>query len=119
MAAVPGTLAASGHCSHAYLDGGCLYFTFAGQAGEDPDAQDAYYRAALGAAMDATVAAGGAISHHHGVGLARAPWVRPALGEEAFQTLVGLKAVLDPAGILNPGKLGLPSPFLPDGWAWC
>jgi alkyldihydroxyacetonephosphate synthase len=69
--------------------------------------------------MDATVAAGGAISHHHGVGLARAPWLRPALGEEAFATLVGLKGVLDPAGILNPGKLGLPSPFLPDGWAWC
>jgi alkyldihydroxyacetonephosphate synthase len=118
ISAVPGTLAASGHCSHAYLDGGCLYFTFAGQAGDDPAAQDGYYRSALGAAMTATVASGGAISHHHGVGLARGPWMRPALGEGAFETLVGLKQVLDPAGILNPGKLGLPSPFLPEGWDW-
>ena len=118
MTAVPGTLVASGHCSHAYVDGGCLYFTFAGQAGGDPADQDAYYQAALGAAMAATVAAGGAISHHHGIGLARAPWLRPALGDGAFDTLVALKAALDPAGILNPGKLGLPSPFLPDGWVW-
>jgi alkyldihydroxyacetonephosphate synthase len=116
--AVPGTLAATGHCSHAYLDGGCLYFTFAGAPGTDPSDKDRYYRAAFDAAMAATVAAGGAISHHHGVGLLRAPWLAPALGEAAFAVLADLKAALDPAGILNPGKLGLPSPFVPEGWSW-
>ena len=53
---------------------------------------------------------GGALSHHHGVGLNRARFVRDALGP-AFDVLVDLKGALDPNGILNPGKLGLPSPF--------
>jgi alkyldihydroxyacetonephosphate synthase len=116
--AVPGTLAATGHCSHAYLDGGCLYFTFAGAPGADPSAKDTYYRAAFDAAMGATLAVGGALSHHHGIGMVRGPWLRSALGDETFAVLADLKAVFDPAGILNPGKLGLPSPFVPDGWAW-
>ncbi len=34
-----------------------------------------------------------------------------------FDVLVGLKASFDPAGILNPGKLGLPSPFGPSPWS--
>ncbi|MND05753.1 hypothetical protein D3C83_267330 [compost metagenome] len=50
--------------------------------------------------------------------MARARWLRPSLGDAAFEALVALKAALDPHGILNPGKLGLPSPFLPDGWDW-
>ena len=52
--------------------------------------------------------AGGALSHHHGVGLNRSRFVAEALGP-AFDVLVATKAALDPNGILNPGKLGLPS----------
>lgn len=118
LGSVEGSALASGHCSHSYLDGGCLYFTFAGEVGDDPGAKDAFYRQSLGVVMEAAIDQGAAISHHHGVGLARGEWVRDALGEAGFEVLVGLKAALDPDGILNPGKLGLPSPFLPDGWAW-
>ena len=64
------------------------------------------------------MAAGAAISHHHGVGINRAPYIRQALGAEAFATLAAVKSALDPRGILNPGGLGLPSPFLPEGWGW-
>jgi len=108
IASVDGTLAASAHQSHSYLDGGCLYFTFAGKV--DPAERDRYYRAVWDAGQGAVLRAGGALSHHHGVGLNRARFVRAALGP-AFDTLVALKRALDPQGILNPGKLGLPSPF--------
>ena len=115
---IDGALVAGAHCSHSYTDGACLYFTFAGQVGDEPAAKDAYYRASIEAIMRAALAHGAAISHHHGVGLARAEWIRDALGDAGFDLLAGVKRVLDPAGILNPGKLGLPSPFLPQGWAW-
>jgi alkyldihydroxyacetonephosphate synthase len=111
--AVGGTLAASAHLSHSYPDGACLYFTFAGQT--EAEAREAYYRSAWDAGTRAVLAAGGALSHHHGVGLNRARFVRDALGD-AFDVLAAVKQALDPHGILNPGKLGLPDPFGDPGW---
>jgi alkyldihydroxyacetonephosphate synthase len=108
LSAVPGTLAASAHASHSYLDGACLYFTFAGKV--DDDERDAYYRALWDAGQNAVLDHGGALSHHHGVGLNRSRFVADALGP-AHAVLASVKAALDPNGILNPGKLGLPSPF--------
>jgi len=119
LRSVPGTLAASAHESHAYTDGACLYFTFAGRRPDDGDGEDGagdrawaedYYETAWEAAMDVVMRAGGAISHHHGIGINRARFVARALGE-GFDVLRRLKDALDPRGILNPGKLGLPSPF--------
>jgi alkyldihydroxyacetonephosphate synthase len=126
LSGLDGTLAASAHQSHAYVDGACLYFTFAGRMPEGPsgasdgdggagDAEsdawaERYYTSAWGVVMDAVRAHGGAISHHHGVGINRGRFMADALGP-AFGVLVDLKASLDPRGILNPGKLGLPSPF--------
>jgi alkyldihydroxyacetonephosphate synthase len=104
--AVPGSWVASAHQSHAYPDGACLYFTFAGQR---EDAEQ-YYADAWEAVTRATLAHGGALSHHHGIGLHRGRFMREALGS-SFDTLVAVKRALDPNGILNPGKLGLPSPF--------
>ncbi|HET9443528.1 MAG TPA: FAD-linked oxidase C-terminal domain-containing protein, partial [Acidimicrobiales bacterium] len=108
---VPGAWVGSAHQSHAYTDGACLYFTFAGQPPE-PGGGDAFYAAAWQAVMDATLAAGGAVSHHHGIGLNRARFLAASMGP-AFGVLASVKAALDPQGILNPGKLGLPSPFGP------
>lgn len=116
VGAVDGTLLVSAHLSHGYLDGGCLYFTFAGRpaadgaAGAMVNAADFYYRRIWDLVMAITAAHGGAISHHHGIGLNRGRHLSLALGP-AFEVLVSLKQALDPRGILNPGKLGLPSPF--------
>ena len=110
---------------HAYPDGACLYFTFAGRPPEDLasdgagqarlDWVDRYYRQAWDRVTQATMDAGGAISHHHGIGLNRARFLPAALGS-GFEVLASLKDALDPHGILNPGKLGLTGPFGPVPW---
>ncbi len=111
--AVKHTIVCSAHQSHAYTDGACLYFTFAGNP--PADGWEAYYKAAWDAGTQAVLAGGGSLSHHHGVGLNRARFMREAMGP-AFDTLVSVKTALDPNGILNPGKLGLPSPFGAVNW---
>jgi alkyldihydroxyacetonephosphate synthase len=126
LGGMEGTLAASSHQSHAYTDGACLYFTFAGRSpsaedpgsGDDPEARawiDQYYRRAWDEVTRATMAAGGAISHHHGVGINRSRFLPSALGA-GFGVLAAVKQALDPKGILNPGKLGLDSPYGPAPW---
>lgn len=117
LAALPGTLAASVHQSHAYPDGACLYFTFAGRHGDEgtgPEGglhwEEAYYRRAWDTLTEVVERHGAAISHHHGVGLQRSRFLAGALGA-GFGVLESLKRALDPAGILNPGKLGLPGPY--------
>jgi alkyldihydroxyacetonephosphate synthase len=117
LTALEGTLAASAHQSHAYTDGACLYFTFAGRGPEGDDAwRERYYRQAWDTVTNATLAHGAAISHHHGIGLNRSRFLPRALGS-GFEVLAGLKQTFDPVGILNPGKFGLPSPFGPSPWS--
>ncbi len=111
--AVEHTMSASAHQSHSYTDGGCIYFTFAGRPPEDQ--RDAYYAAVWDAGQRAVLAAGGALSHHHGVGLNRARFVGDALGA-GVDVLQQVKHALDPNGILNPGKLGLLNPFGEVAW---
>ncbi len=94
------------HFSHAYADGCSIYFTFSGPALRPADGLASYDRA-FGAALDAAVAAGATITHHHGVGLYKGPWLREELGEGGLSFLRKLEAAWDPDGILNPGKLGL------------
>lgn len=113
ISAVPGTLAASAHQSHSYLTGACLYFTFAGQVA--PDEREAYYRAVWDAGTRAVLAGGGSLSHHHAVGINRARFMGEALGS-GLGVLASIKEALDPHGICNPGKLGLPDPFGGDAW---
>jgi alkyldihydroxyacetonephosphate synthase len=106
LRAIEGMLVVSVHQSHAYLDGACLYFTFAGQPTGDVTA---FYRLAWDNAIAEVLKVGGAISHHHGIGRNRARFVADALGT-AFPLLEGLKAQLDPHNLMNPGVLGLGGP---------
>ncbi len=57
------------------------------------------------AATDAIAANGGTITHHHAVGRDHAPWLAGEDGEQGVEALRALKAQLDPAGLMNPGKL--------------
>ncbi|WP_372451326.1 FAD-binding oxidoreductase [Mycolicibacter acidiphilus] len=90
------------HISHVYRTGASLYFTVvAGQRG-NPIEQ---WRKAKAAACDAITATGGTITHHHAVGADHRPWMHTEVGDLGIALLRAVKATLDPAGILNPGKL--------------
>jgi alkyldihydroxyacetonephosphate synthase len=113
MLAVPHARAATCHLSHSYLDGACLYFTFA--ATPPPTEVETTYVALWNAGQRAVLAHGGNLSHHHGIGLNRSRFMIEALGP-AHGVLVAMKNALDPNGILNPGKLAMPSPFGQPAW---
>jgi alkyldihydroxyacetonephosphate synthase len=91
------------HLSHAYRDGASLYFTFL--ARRRPGAEVEQWRLVKTAACEAIVEAGGTITHHHAVGRDHAPYMRAEVGELGVGVLRAVKERLDPAGIMNPGKL--------------
>jgi alkyldihydroxyacetonephosphate synthase len=111
------------HLSHAYPDGCCIYFSFAGTAGakepgrEGWDARcEATYDRAWRAALAAAVEAGGTLAHHHGAGRSKAPRLTAELGDAGVATVQALMKAFDPKGILNPGNLApnVPSPYVDD-----
>ena len=57
------------------------------------------------AACEAIVAGGGTITHHHAVGRDHAPYMEAEVGQTGLDVLRAVKEQLDPAGIMNPGKL--------------
>jgi alkyldihydroxyacetonephosphate synthase len=91
------------HVSHLYETGASLYFTFLARQREGEELEQ--WRAVKQAASSAIVDGGGTITHHHAVGRDHAPWMGAEVGESGLGALRALKAELDPAGIMNPGKL--------------
>ncbi|HEY4016834.1 MAG TPA: FAD-binding protein [Polyangiaceae bacterium] len=99
------------HFGHAYPDGCCVYFTFAGVgdpaiagvAGWDA-ACEATYDRAWKAALLAAAESGGTIAHHHGVGRSKAPRLERELGS-AVDVVRDVMRAFDPSRILNPGNL--------------
>jgi len=97
----PGT--AMCHVSHIYETGASLYFTMLApqREGEEIEQWEAMKRAA----SDAITEHGGTITHHHAVGRDHAPWLAAEIGATGVEALRALKERMDPAGIMNPGKL--------------
>ncbi|MBU0971238.1 MAG: FAD-binding oxidoreductase [Proteobacteria bacterium] len=90
------------HASHFYAQGTNLYFIFITKMPE-LEAFKAYQQSII----DSIEAAGGSLSHHHGVGRMMAPWMERHLGQQQMEVLRAIKAHLDPNRIMNPGGLGL------------
>ncbi|WP_052667518.1 FAD-binding oxidoreductase [Nitriliruptor alkaliphilus] len=98
------------HVSHVYDTGASIYFTL-GAVNEGDEVQAlARYDAAWEAGQRAALAVGATASHHHGIGLLRAPYLPEELGPAGFDVLRRVKDALDPGHLLNPGKLGLGGP---------
>ncbi|WP_344451587.1 FAD-binding oxidoreductase [Actinocorallia aurantiaca] len=99
-AALPGHLVMC-HISHVYASSASLYFTIvSGRIGRDADWDEAKT-----AVNEAIIAAGGSISHHHGVGTEHRAAYAEEIGPLGVEVLRAVKRSLDPAGILNPGIL--------------
>lgn len=97
------------HWSHAYAEGACQYMTLRLPPMDEATALALHARA-WDEIQGLTVALGGSIAHHHGVGAFRGPWMRAELGT-GLDVLQAIKDALDPGNLLNPGKLGLrPAP---------
>jgi alkyldihydroxyacetonephosphate synthase len=100
------------HFSHAYPDGCSIYFTFTaavppGPADAERAAAEKRYDQIWRSGLSAATGAGATISHHHGVGLLKAPFMGDEHGA-SMEVFRAVKRVLDPHGVMNPGKLGLP-----------
>ena len=91
------------HVSHVYESGASLYFTLIARQREGDEIGQ--WRAVKQAAGDAIMAGGGTITHHHAVGRDHARWMLREVGSGGVAALRALKSELDPAGIMNPGKL--------------
>ena len=90
------------HISHVYRSGASLYFTVICRLPDDPIAAWDRVKATI---TDVIVAAGGSITHHHGVGTTHRPWLSHEIGPIGVRVLAAVKDVVDPTGILNPGVL--------------
>ena len=104
VGALEGTFVVSAHQSHAYTDAACVYFTIQGTLPIKDRA--AWYRAVWDVADKVIIEEHGQLSHHHGVGVVRTPYVAESLGG-GMEVLRAVKQALDPGRMLNPGKYGL------------
>jgi glycolate oxidase len=78
----------------------------------DRGSEDTERRAVLAfdAVMELGLRLGGTITGEHGVGLLKRHWLERELGETATSLHRQIRAVFDPDGILNPGKVLDPAP---------
>jgi glycolate oxidase len=93
-----------------------LEVVMAGHAGDgnlhpsiffDPtvEGSQATAKAAFTEVVEAALEMGGTITGEHGVGTLKAPWLPMELGEAEMARQRGIKALFDPRGILNPGRV--------------
>lgn len=101
---VEGLLAASAHASHAYRSGTNLYFTFLARPARRERMAEVYAEA-WRRTMEATLAVGGGIAHHHGIGRVRRDFLGREIGPTGLAVLRAVKGALDPGDLLNPGVL--------------
>lgn len=90
------------HVSHVYATGASLYFTVVFAAADDPSTR---LRVAKDAAVTASTGTGATVTHHHGVGRDHRQWMPEEIGHVGTTLLRAIKSAVDPAGVLNPGKL--------------
>ncbi len=74
--------------------------------GSKPEQVKIAYKA-IEEVFQATIDLGGTLSGEHGIGLAKAPYMRMAFSDEEMELFKSIKKAFDPNNILNPAKMGL------------
>ena len=96
----------TGHFSHWFPWGVMVYDRFyIKRPPQDPHEAMQLHNMIWADAARASLASGGVLNDHHGIGL-KLGWLMPEQYGTAWQILAGMKKMLDPNGIMNPGKLG-------------
>ena len=105
-AEIKGITLLGGHSSHSYINGTNMYFNYFYDLidCEPQEENDKYYLPIISIICEETLRRGGSIVHHHGIGKARAPWVKEEYGS-SYSMLEALKRVYDPNGIMNMGTI--------------
>ncbi|MEO5580447.1 MAG: FAD-linked oxidase C-terminal domain-containing protein, partial [Gemmatimonadaceae bacterium] len=96
--ALPGRPFVSCRVTQVYDTGCCVYFYMAFYSRGVDDAIGAYHEIEAEARKE-IIAAGGSISHHHGVGKLRLPFVNDIMSPAMISWRDKMKATLDPDGI--------------------
>ena len=93
------------HLSHVYPSGSSIYTTYLFRLQETPGETLEIWQRLKQAASRTIVAAGGTISHQHGVGGDHKDYLAAEKGTIGIQMLQSLMDHLDPQQFMNPGKL--------------
>ena len=103
---IPDITMMGGHSSHSYINGTNMYFNyFFNVVDVGPEEEtERYYLPIISIIVEETLKRGGSIVHHHGMGKARAPWVRDEYGS-SYYLLETLKKAFDPNGVMNKGTI--------------
>lgn len=87
-----------------YDAGACVYFYFGfNYRGIQNPVQ--LYEEIEASARDEILANGGSISHHHGVGKLRKPWLKKTVGEVGLGSMRAIKNYIDPDNIFGNNNL--------------
>ncbi|HWR45872.1 FAD-binding oxidoreductase [Sporomusa sp.] len=105
-AEAPDITMVGGHSSHSYLNGTNMYFVYYYNIVDCKPEEEVkkYHNPINQIIVEETVRLGGSIVHHHGIGKARAPWIKDEY-QSSYYILETLKKAFDPNGIMNAGTI--------------
>ncbi len=101
------------HVSHTYPTGASLYFTFGFR--QQPGNEMEQYLQVKRAVQQSFIDHGATLSHHHAVGTEHLPWLASDISPVGVKAVAAIKQGLDPAHIMNPGRL-LPTSSVLEDW---
>ncbi len=91
------------HISHIYANAACMYFTLLTPMHRNSEIEQ--WTEIKELVTNTIVQNNGSVSHHHSVGVDHKKWYLKTADPVAINVLRSIKKIIDPNGILNPGKL--------------